>query len=125
MRYGSLTKLLVSLALPIFINFLGNDELATRTYAQTITMFVYLFSMGAIVLWVDIMVEVGRAINLFAVNSLRAAGDIYYPVTVGIIFIRRWKSASGPPSRWYNQKAASNLLTAFLVGTIGVEPMTS
>lgn len=132
-----------------FINFLGNDELATRTYAQTITMFVYLFSMaaaqggaivighltgmkkyeaafalgrrvlrvsaavtfvlsfltacfghtiysllsdnehiirlGAIVLWVDIMVEVGRAVNLFAVNSLRAAGDIYYPVTVGII----------------------------------------
>ena len=88
-----------------FINFLGNDELATRTYGTTITTFVLSFltacfghtiysllsdneniiRLGSIVLWVDIMVEVGRAVNLFAVNSLRAAGDIYYPVTVGII----------------------------------------
>lgn len=137
------------LVVTYFINFLGNDELATRTYVQTISMFVYLFSLaaaqggaivighltgmkryeaafalgrrvlrvsaavtfalsfltacfghtifsllsdnehiirlGTIVLWIDIMVEVGRAINLFAVNSLRAAGDIYYPVTIGMI----------------------------------------
>ena len=140
-----------------FINFLGNDELATRTYAHTITTFVYLFSlaaaqggaivighlagmkkydaafalgrrvlrvsvavtfvlsfitacfghtifsmlsdnehiirMGSLVLWVDILVEVGRAINLFGVNSLRSAGDIYYPVTVGIIVC--WTVAVG------------------------------
>ncbi len=30
-----------------FINFLGNDELATRTYGQTITTFVFLFSLAA------------------------------------------------------------------------------
>ena len=120
-----------------FINFLGNDELATRTYGQTITTFVFLFSlaaaqggaivighltgmkkytaafalgrghtifsmltdneniirMGMIVLWIDIMVEVGRAINFFGVNSLRAAGDIYYPVTVGMIVC--WTVAVG------------------------------
>ena len=140
-----------------FINFLGNDELATRTYGTTITTFVFLFSlaaaqggaivighltgmkkyaaafalgrrvlrvsvavtfvlsfttaclghtifsmltdnehiirMGTIVLWIDIMVEVGRAINFFGVNSLRAAGDIYYPVTVGIIVC--WTVAVG------------------------------
>ncbi len=129
-----------------FINMLGNDELATRTYGQTITTFVFLFSlaaaqggaivighltgrrvlrvsvavtfvlsfttaclghtifsmltdnehiirMGTIVLWIDIMVEVGRAINFFGVNSLRAAGDIYYPVTVGIIVC--WTVAVG------------------------------
>ena len=140
-----------------FINFLGNDELATRTYGQTITTFVFLFSlaaaqggaivighltgmkkynaafalgrrvlrisvavtfvlsfttacfghtifsmltdnehiirMGTIVLWIDIMVEVGRAINFFGVNSLRAAGDIYYPVTVGMIVC--WTVAVG------------------------------
>ena len=49
--------------------------------------------MGTIVLWIDIMVEVGRAINFFGVNSLRAAGDIYYPVTVGIIVC--WTVAVG------------------------------
>lgn len=140
-----------------FINMLGNDELATRTYGQTITTFVFLFSlaaaqggaivighltgmkkyaaafalgrrvlrisvavtfvlsfttacfghtifsmltdnehiirMGTIVLWIDIMVEVGRAINFFGVNSLRAAGDIYYPVTVGMIVC--WTVAVG------------------------------
>lgn len=132
-----------------FINMLGNDALATRTYGQTISTFVFLFSlaiaqggaivighmvgmkkynaafaigkrilriavavtfvlsfitaclgrqifslltdnewiirMGAIVLWVDILVEVGRAINFFGVNALRSAGDIYYPVTIGIL----------------------------------------
>lgn len=41
--------------------------------------------LGASVLWVDIFVELGRAINIFSVNALRSAGDIYFPVTVGIV----------------------------------------
>ena len=140
-----------------FINMLGNDALATRSYGQTISMFVYLFSlafaqggaivighlvgmkkfnaafalgkrvlrtsvcvtfvlsfitaclghrifsmltdnewiirMGTTVMWIDILVEVGRAVNFFGVNSLRAAGDIYYPVTIGIIVC--WTVAVG------------------------------
>lgn len=133
-----------------FINMLGNDALATRTYCQNIVMFTYMLSialaqggaieighlvgmkktnaayilgkrvlrvsmittltlslltallgrpifnmltdnpeiiaMGTAVLWADILVENGRAINLFSVNALRSAGDIYFPVTIGIIF---------------------------------------
>lgn len=133
-----------------FINMLGNDALATRTYCQNIVMFTYMLSIalaqggaieighlvgmkranaayllgkrvlrvslfstvalslltallgrpifqlltdneeiisiGAAVLWVDLLVEHGRAINLFGVNALRSAGDIYFPVTIGIIF---------------------------------------
>lgn len=133
-----------------FINMLGNDALATRTYCQNIVMFTYMLSialaqggaieighlvgmkktnaayilgkrvlrvsmittltlslltallgrpifnmltdnpeiiaMGTAVLWADVLVENGRAINLFSVNALRSAGDIYFPVTIGIIF---------------------------------------
>lgn len=132
-----------------FINMLGNDALAARTYCVNITMFVYLFSiaagqggaicighlvgsskpraafvlgklvmrlsivismtmsvifaiggrgifgfltsnadivaMGTAILWIDVILEFGRPVNIFAVNALRSAGDIYYPVTVGII----------------------------------------
>lgn len=41
-------------------------------------------ALGSLVLWIDILVENGRAINLFGVNALRSAGDIYYPVLIGI-----------------------------------------
>lgn len=127
-----------------FINMLGNQALATRSYCANIVMFTYLFALsmaqggailighlvgmdkiqaaylvgkrnlklatistvclsltvaacghlilpmltsdpvilkvGYIVLWVDVLVENGRAINMFAVDALRAAGDIYFPV---------------------------------------------
>ena len=132
-----------------FINMLGNEALAARTYCVNIIMFVYLFSvavaqggaitighlmgdkkpnaayvlgkmvmrwsvtisialsilfalsgkwtfsllthnptiiqMGVVILWIDVVLEFGRAVNIFAVNALRSAGDIYYPITVGII----------------------------------------
>lgn len=44
-----------------------------------------IIAAGCAVLWVDVLVETGRAMNFFGVQSLRAAGDIYFPVTVGIV----------------------------------------
>lgn len=44
-----------------------------------------IIKIGLMVLWIDVLVENGRAINLFAVMSLRAAGDIYFPVILSII----------------------------------------
>lgn len=68
----------------------------------------WIISTGAIVLWIEVLLENGRALNFFGVNSLRSAGDIYFPVIVGIIvmwvifaldenirgfiFVRRWNS---------------------------------
>lgn len=40
--------------------------------------------LGCAVLWADVLVEYGRAINFFGVDCLRAAGDIYFPVLTGI-----------------------------------------
>ncbi len=131
-----------------FINILGNNALATRTYTVNIVMFVYLFAiamaqggaisighlvgqkkiraayllgkyvmrlsilvslvlscvwaasghfifsmltdnqeiikMGVTIMLVDIIVEIGRAVNIYATNALRSAGDVNFPFYVGI-----------------------------------------
>ena len=45
----------------------------------------WLISPGTAILWVEIFLENGRALNFFGVNALRSAGDIYFPVILGII----------------------------------------
>lgn len=143
--------------LTYFINILGTEALATRTYVVNIVMFVYLFAiamaqggaicighlvgekkiraayllgkyvmrisilvslvlsciwalmghtlfgwltdnpeiirLGTIILFVDVILEVGRAINIYATNALRATGDVNYPFYVGLIV--QWSIAVG------------------------------
>ena len=45
----------------------------------------WIISTGAVILWVEVALENGRALNFFGVNALRSTGDIYFPVIVGII----------------------------------------
>ena len=45
----------------------------------------WIISTGATILWIEILLEHGRALNFFGVNALRSAGDIYFPVILGII----------------------------------------
>ena len=45
----------------------------------------WIIATGASILWVEVLLEHGRALNFFGVNALRSAGDIYFPVNVGII----------------------------------------
>lgn len=143
--------------LTYFINMLGTEALATRTYVVNIVMFVYLFAiamaqggaicighlvgekriraayllgkyvmrisilvslvlsciwalaghtlftlltdnpeiirMGTIILFIDVILEVGRAINIYATNALRATGDVNYPFYVGLVV--QWSVAVG------------------------------
>ncbi|CDM68390.1 putative transporter YisQ [Clostridium bornimense] len=44
-----------------------------------------IIEMGALVLIIDVFLEPGRSINLVGINSLRAAGDVKFPVYIGII----------------------------------------
>lgn len=141
-----------------FINMLGVEALATRTYCVNIIMFAYLFSismgaagryvsdiwiggreslgrlllmgkyvmkksvmitlilscilallghvifgwltsnpeiikMGVTILIIDVVLEIGRPINIFATNALRAAGDVNYPFYVGLVVM--WSVAVG------------------------------
>ncbi len=132
-----------------FINMLGLEVLAARTYVVNITMFGYLFciaisqggaisvghlvgkakyrgafilgkyvmrlaffitvslslilamsgkwllglltsnpeiiAVGCTILWLDVLVEIGRPVNIFATNALRAAGDVNFPFYVGLV----------------------------------------
>ena len=140
-----------------FINMLGVEALATRTYCVNIIMFAYLFSismaqggaicighligekkpraaflmgkyvmkksvmitvilscilalfghvifgwltsnaeiikMGVTILVSDFVLEIGRPVNIFATNALRAAGDVNYPFYVGLVVM--WSVAVG------------------------------
>jgi Na+-driven multidrug efflux pump len=44
-----------------------------------------IIAMGLLVLWIDVPLELGRALNIFLVNSLRSTGDIYFPSIVGVV----------------------------------------
>lgn len=132
-----------------FINILGNDALATRTYCWNMLFFVLVFSIsiaqggsilighlvgqrrvqaaylmgrfthnisitisfllallmaliggeilnlltdnpeiirvGKLVFWINVCLEMGRATNIWATQSLRATGDVNFPFYVGII----------------------------------------
>ena len=41
--------------------------------------------MGVTIMVVDIAVEIGRAVNIYATNALRAAGDVNFPFYVGLV----------------------------------------
>lgn len=49
--------------------------------------------MGVTVLLIDIVVEIGRAVNIYATNALRSAGDVNYPFYVGLIV--QWSISVG------------------------------
>lgn len=149
-----------------FINMLGVEALATRTYCVNIIMFVYLFCisiaqggaicighfvgrgrvhaafllgkyvrkksvgftllfsvilalagpwifpmltsnpniihLGCIILWVDVVLEIGRPVNIFATNALRATGDVNYPFYMGLVVM--WSLA---------------VIGGYLVGVVG------
>lgn len=72
-------SIMVSVTLSVTVAIFGPSIFSLLTTNPEI------IAMGTAVLWMDVLVENGRAINFFGVNALRSAGDIYYPVTVGII----------------------------------------
>lgn len=44
-------------------------------------------ALGRVILFVEIFLEIGRAVNMSMVMALNAAGDVRAPVTVGILFM--------------------------------------
>lgn len=78
-RYVLIMAVSVTATLSLAVAFCGGHILSLLTSNSEI------IAMGVVVLWVDVLLEVGRAINICSVNALRSAGDIYFPVTLGII----------------------------------------
>lgn len=75
MRLGTTTSVTLALLTAIF----GKHILGMLTSDP------WIISTGATILWIEVLLENGRALNFFGVNSLRSAGDIYFPVLVGIV----------------------------------------
>ena len=41
--------------------------------------------LGTLILWVDVVLEIGRAVNITSVNSLISSGDVLFPFWTGVI----------------------------------------
>ena len=49
--------------------------------------------LGTVLFWIDCVLEIGRVRNIFACGTLRATGDVLYPMVIGITF--QWVIAVG------------------------------
>lgn len=80
----SLEKYAIRRALAVSIGM----SLLTACLGKTIFSFLSsnpeVVQMGVLVLWVDVVLEIGRAVNITAVNSLIASGDVFFPFWTGI-----------------------------------------
>ncbi len=41
--------------------------------------------LGMLILWIDVVLEIGRAVNITSVNSLISSGDVLFPFWTGVI----------------------------------------
>ena len=76
-----LFALIVSVCSASLLAILGRPLLSIFTDNETI------ISIGVTVLFVDIILELGRSVNLTIGNALKAAGDATFTVIIGIIFM--------------------------------------
>lgn len=71
--------IIVSLSISLIFVLTGKSLLSIFTTNKDI------ISIGSLLLIVDLFLEPGRATNLVVINSLRAAGDVRFPVYMGIL----------------------------------------
>jgi putative MATE family efflux protein len=46
---------------------------------------INIINLGVTLLFIDVFLEIGRAINIIVINSLKASGDYKFPVYIGIV----------------------------------------
>lgn len=80
-------SLMVTLTISAVLALMGKTILGVFTDNQEI------IALGCCVLIIDFFAEIGRSCNIFAVGTLRATGDVFYPIVIGIIF--QWTVAVG------------------------------
>ena len=85
--YTVKTSVLVSLILSIVMYLLSDTLLGIFTTNQEI------IALGKAALFVDIFLEMGRAVNIVLVRALQTAGDIKFPIMLTVFFA--WTVAVG------------------------------
>lgn len=86
-KYVMRVSILVSLILSCIWALMGHTLFTWLTDNPEIVR------LGTVVLFIDVILEVGRAINIYATNALRSTGDVNYPFYVGLIV--QWSIAVG------------------------------
>lgn len=71
----------------VFISFCMAVITAASGYAifSFLTPNPEIIKLGVLILCIDIILEVGRAVNILSVNVLNAVGDVKYPFVTGVI----------------------------------------
>ncbi|MDE7180848.1 MAG: MATE family efflux transporter [Muribaculaceae bacterium] len=67
--------------------------IAGTTIMTTLTENPEIIALGVAILWIDVVLEMGRPVNILYVNVLQAAGDVNYPFYVGLVWM--WLIAVG------------------------------
>ena len=78
-KYGIKISVLLSVSFSIVLASCGGFIFPLLTENPEI------IKMGVIILWIGVLLEAGRALNIFLVNSLRSTGDIYFPSIIGVL----------------------------------------
>lgn len=86
-KYVMRLSILVSLILSCIWAALGHTIFGLLTDNEEI------IRLGVMVMLIDIVVEIGRAVNIYATNALRSAGDVNYPFYVGLVV--QWSVSVG------------------------------
>lgn len=86
-KYVMKRSVAITLTLSVVIALSGHAILSCLTQNPNIVR------MGTLVLMIDVVLEIGRPINIFATNALRAVGDVNYPFYVGLVVM--WSIAVG------------------------------
>lgn len=61
--------------------------MAGTTIMTTLTANADIIALCVAILWIDVVLEIGRPVNILFVNTLQAAGDVNYPFYVGLVWM--------------------------------------
>lgn len=78
-RFACIRSAQVSICFSVAVALCG------RFIAQMLTTNPVIIELICSVFWVDVLLELGKSTNIWATNTLRATGDIFYPFYLGII----------------------------------------
>lgn len=77
-KYVMRLSIIVSLVLSCIWAIFGHTIFSLLTDNEEI------IRLGVTIMFVDILVEIGRAVNIYATNALRSAGDVNFPFYLGV-----------------------------------------
>lgn len=95
-RWEGATKMgwyVMKIALTWTLIFSATIAVLGETIMTSLTANQEIIRLGVAILWIDVILEIGRPVNILFVNTLQSAGDVNYPFYVGLIVM--WSIAVG------------------------------